>query len=436
MASRLATLTAFAGALLSAFAVAPPLTAANRQQTPAECLAAVRAYITTRQQELRPLTAETASRLSAERTAKVKECVAKFDLATTPEKDLAGLAELYTEAGMIEQANAAIARALASKTLAGVDRAPLLSQSVRLMLREPKGDERNARIERVIDQLDALPASTIEHKIAAHASMNGYYRGDDIDAGIIRHSTWLIETGRTLSPELRKKYGASILSAYVNMAEAWAGQGMTTEAIALLRRAPGEWPEVPNAAARIESTLARYLLVGTVGAPITAPRWLNMPEGATSLDMKGHVTLLEFTAHWCGPCKESYPGINRLRERFGPRGFRVVLATQLYGYFQTERNLDADTEFERDRAYFAEHHLNVPIAVSGRVSASVKDGVVVYSPGPDPNDSAYKVGGIPQIHLIDRQGRIRLIMVGYDDANEPKLAKLIEDLLKEKQGTP
>ena len=33
--------------------------------------------------------------------------------------------------------------------------------------------------------------------------------------------------------------------------------------------------------------------------------------------------------------------------------------------------------------------------------------------------------------MIDKKGRIRLVMVGYDDANEPKLAKMIEDLLKE-----
>jgi hypothetical protein len=47
------------------------------------------------------------------------------------------------------------------------------------------------------------------------------------------------------------------------------------------------------------------------------------------------------------------------------------------------------------------------------------------------NNTNYKVGGIPQIHLIDKRGRIRLVMVGYDDANEPKLAKMIEDMLKE-----
>jgi thiol-disulfide isomerase/thioredoxin len=158
-----------------------------------------------------------------------------------------------------------------------------------------------------------------------------------------------------------------MLSAYVNMAEAWAGQGMNDKAIALLKRAPVEWPEAPSAAERIEPTLARYMLVGTQATAITAPTWLNMAPGPASVDMKGHVTLLEFTAHWCGPCKESYPGINRLRERFGSKGFRVVLATRLYGYFQAEQNLDAPTEIARDKAYFAEHHLDVPVGISDRV---------------------------------------------------------------------
>src|SRR4030095_6084330 len=155
---------------------------------------------------------------------------------------------------------------------------------------------------------------------------------------------------------------------------------------------------------------------------ITAPRWLNMPEGKTELPMPGFVTLLEFSAHWCTPCKESYPGVNRLRQKYGSRGFRAVLATQLYWYFEQEQNLDPQTEFERDRNYYAEHGMNVPIAVADRASATSRN----------PNDERYKVGGIPQIHLIDKQGRIRLVMVGYDDANEPKLAKMIEDLLKEK----
>jgi len=253
--------------------------------------------------------------------------------------------------------------------------------------------------------------------------MNGYYRGDDIDAGIIKHSTWLIDTGKTLPPDLRRKYGPSILSAYENMAEAWAGQGRTADALTLLRRAAPEWPEIPDSARRMTPTIERYLLVGTPATAVTAPRFLNASAGTTRMEMTGAVTLLEFTAHWCGPCRESYPGVNRLRARFGARGFRVVMATQLYGYFQAERPLDAAAELDRDRGYFAEHGLDVPVAVWDAVGAST---------GPNLNEQAYKVGGIPQIHLIDRHGVIRLIMVGYDDANEAGLAKFIDALLKEK----
>jgi thiol-disulfide isomerase/thioredoxin len=405
-------------------------------QAPAQCLGDVRAYVQKRQQELRPLTSETVAQLSAERTAMINACAAKFDVKTVALKDLAGLADLYSELGQIDLANAAVARALASSSLTAADRAALLVQSIRLMLREPKSDERNARIEDIVDQLDAMGPTALEHQLAAHTLMNGFYRGDDIDAGIAKHSTWLIDTGKSLSPEMRKRYGSQIVSAYVNMAEAWAGQGRNDDAIALLRRASTDWADLPDVGLRTAGVLDRYLLVGTPAAAITAPTWINMPEGTTSLDMKGHVTLLEFTAHWCGPCKESYPGINRLRQRFGSRGFRVVLVTQLYGYFQAERNLDAATEIARDRSYFGEHHLDVPIAIGPRLMAPTQNGVVVSAaarkPNRDPNDEAYKVGGIPQIHLIDRQGRIRLIMVGYDDANEPKLAAMIESMLAER----
>ena len=311
----------------------------------------------------------------------------------------------------------------APTTSPDADRAAAMLGAIKKTLSEPKSDERNARLEQMSDQLDALTdPATLVSKIAAHSSLNGYYRADDIDAGIIKHSTWLIETGKKLSPEMRKQYGRSIVSAYVNMAEAHAGQGRNDEAIALLKRAPLEWKDIPDTESRIKDTLDRYLLVGTPATAISAPKWLNAPAGTTKIDMKGHVTLLEFTAHWCGPCRESYPGINRLRSKFGSRGFRVVLATQLYGFFGSERPLDAAAEIERDQKYFAEHEMPVPVAIGDKTTATA----------PNLNEAAYKVGGIPQIQLIDKQGRIRLIMVGYDDANEKALGAFIEKLLAEK----
>jgi thiol-disulfide isomerase/thioredoxin len=416
--------------------------------TPSQCVADLRAFTVQRQQELRtalpPLPQQPTddqlrtyqallSKLSSETTQKrlamARECAARFDVKTVEEKELPYLIDLHSEAGQPELAAAGMERALSLKGLPETERANVLVQAVRLGLREPKGDARNARLERYVDELDRLSQAVLEQKFSVHQSMNGYYRFDDIDAGIIKHSTWLIETGRSCDAAVRAKHGSALASAYVNKAEALAGQGMNDDALALLDRGLKDLADLPNVSRSISSVQPRYQLVGTPAAAITAPRWLNMPGSASRVDMQGHVTLLEFTAHWCGPCKESYPGIKRMLARYGPQGFRVVLATELYGYFGTERNLTPDQEFERDREYFQKEGMNVPIGVSERSTENV-NGRSVYKP--NPNDAAYKVGGIPQIQLIDRKGNIRLIMVGYDDANEARLAKIIEGLLAEK----
>ena len=91
-----------------------------------------------------------------------------------------------------------------------------------------------------------------------------------------------------------------------------------------------------------------------------------------------------------------------------------------------EHNLSAQDEIARDRAYFAGLNLDVPIAIARNGSANA-DGQSVYHP--DVNNLAYHVSGIPQINIIDRDGTVRLIMIGYDDANEQRLAAFIEKLL-------
>ena len=405
--------------------------------TPAECVIAVRAYLSKRQQEARPATGWTndaLKKVTDEKVAYARSCADRYSLGTTRPGLLAGLADLFVEAGQPEKATEALVRARTDKTLTEAERADMLGATVRNVLKEPKGDERNARLEKMVDELDALPAAYLDQKFTAHMAMNSYYRYDDIDSGIIKHSTWLIDAVKAGDPAMRTKYAPRIVSAYVNIAEAWAGQGRNDDAIALLRRAAGDLPEVPGdiVTRSVQPEIERLQLVGTPAAALTAPRWLNMPGGKSDLDMKGQVSLLEFSAHWCIPCKESYPGVNRLLAAYGPKGFRVVLATQMYGYFEKEQGLTPEVEFERDKTYFAEHGMNVPIAVGNRSAATIVEGRLVAPPTPDPNNAHYKVGGIPQIHLIDKQGRVRLVMVGYDDANEAKLAKMIEGMLAEK----
>ncbi len=417
---------------LAAFALAFQAAPQQQPTTPAACLKAANDYATTQQRAAATITAELYRQITEKKTQMARDCAAQFDLMKAAPGDLAPLVELYTAAGEPELAKKALDRALTAKELTDAQRADVLLQAVLTGLREPKSDVRNARLETYVDQMDGLPdAAAFDRKFSAHSRMESYYRGDDIDAGIIKHANWMIDASRSFTPEQRKQYSRTVVGAHVNMAEALAGQGMNDQALELLRNAKKDWADLPNVDQMVDPTLARYELVGKPGASIEAPRWFNMPGGTTTLPMTGAVTLLEFTAHWCGPCKESYPGLGRLLARFEDDGFRVVLSTELYGYFGTERDLAPAAELARDRDYFAEHGLNVPVAIADKRPAPVRNPDGSYILTPNPNDKNYEVGGIPQINIIDRQGRIRLIMVGYDDANEAQLAKLIESLLKE-----
>ena len=50
-------------------------------------------------------------------------------------------------------------------------------------------------------------------------------------------------------------------------------------------------------------------------------------------------------------------------------------------------------------------------------------------------DKDYRVGGIPQIVIVDRRGNIRQIVIGWDHGNTKRIGDLIDRLLKEQPSS-
>ena len=413
--------------LVSAQAPAP----SDQPTTASGCLTATRAFQQARMKEAgTPLAREKYDAVLRDKTEFAKACIAKLPLDSLPPAELLPLANLYSEAGQPDLATTTMQKALDVSRAVPEDHAKVLVAAVRAMMRQPVSESRNAAAEKLVGQVEALPATFVRERLEAHGTLNSYYRADDIDAGIITHSTRIIELNKALTPEQRVPPMSNMLvAAYENLAEALAGQEQNAKALDILRRASVELAGVPGVAERLTPTVERYQLVGMPGAAIQAPTWLNAPAGTTKIDMKGSVTWVQFTAHWCGPCRESYPAVGRMLQKFGSKGFRVVMATQFYGYFESRRNLAPADELAAITEYFPKHGITVPIAVADNIPPVTENGKTVRAI--NVNDASYKVSGIPQIQLIDKKGNIRLIMIGFDEANEAKMAALIERIIKE-----
>jgi thiol-disulfide isomerase/thioredoxin len=375
------------------------------------------------------------SGLMATRTARTKTCAAQFSIAATAGADLLPLATLYSSIGLDSLATAAVDKRLAEPNLIEVDRANALVAMVASLTRADTLVV--ARAEPYMAKLDAMSDAVLMQKLDGHSRLNGEYRYLDVNERIRHHSLAIINLTRALKAvpaNTRDATGVrsyTILGAYSNLAEVYGDFGQADSALAMLHQATMDHPEIAAADADnyLKSGLERYALVGAPAIPVEAGHWLNAPPDTKMMDAKGKVTVIEFTAHWCVPCRNSYPAMVAMADKFGRQGVQFVFATQFYGYLGAKRGLTPEQEFEADQEYFvAEHGIHFPIAVADQ-PAPPKPGLPYLF---NPNDTRYKVGGIPQTVIIDRNGTIRRILTGWDTGNAQRLPVLLTALLKEK----
>ncbi|WP_144240949.1 TlpA family protein disulfide reductase [Fimbriimonas ginsengisoli] len=167
---------------------------------------------------------------------------------------------------------------------------------------------------------------------------------------------------------------------------------------------------VAKTIARLTSPDGQSSLLGRPAPALVSDRSLGGPASLGSL--KGKVVVLDFMAHWCGPCKRALPELAKLQDRLGPKGLQIVSLTGYYGYFGARTGLKPDAEFAEMGRFVKDFGMAWPVLFD----ATAK------------NNSNYAVSAIPQLVVIDRNGIVRKIEVGYEPTEFAKTVRLLEDL--------
>ena len=136
------------------------------------------------------------------------------------------------------------------------------------------------------------------------------------------------------------------------------------------------------------------------GAP--APQFdLQGMDGAVQLaKLTGKVVYVDFWASWCGPCRQSFPWMNEMQAKYGPRGFQIV-------------GINVDAKSEDAKTFLATTPAKFTIAFDPK--------------GATPRQ--YGIKGMPSSVLIGADGKVLLEHSGFRDADRAELEAKIQSAL-------
>ncbi|MBP1205456.1 thiol-disulfide isomerase/thioredoxin [Duganella sp. 1411] len=133
-----------------------------------------------------------------------------------------------------------------------------------------------------------------------------------------------------------------------------------------------------------------------------APQFdLQGMDGAVQLaKLTGKVVYVDFWASWCGPCRQSFPWMNEMQAKYGPRGLQIV-------------GVNVDAKSEDAKAFLAATPAKFTIAFDPK--------------GATPRQ--YGIKGMPSSVLIGPDGKVLLEHSGFRDADRAELEAKIQSAL-------
>ena len=143
---------------------------------------------------------------------------------------------------------------------------------------------------------------------------------------------------------------------------------------------------------------ARAVAVGDVAPDISATA--NDGKAARLADLRGKTVWLDFWASWCGPCRQSFPWMNAMHDKYGGSGLAIVAVNV------DKKRADADR-------FLAQVPARFPLAFDPE--------------GTTP--SAYAIKAMPTSILIGRDGRVLAVHNGFRNEEREALEASIASSL-------
>ncbi len=132
----------------------------------------------------------------------------------------------------------------------------------------------------------------------------------------------------------------------------------------------------------------------------TAPPFdLPTRSGNISLDsLRGKIVLIDFWASWCAPCRQSFPWMSKVYNRYKSKGFEIVAI-----------NLDKKKDLADDFIFEFSPPFTVAFDPEGKTA------------------EAYGVPAMPSSYIVNQDGTIIHFHAGFD----PKKTDIVEKEIQE-----
>lgn len=119
-------------------------------------------------------------------------------------------------------------------------------------------------------------------------------------------------------------------------------------------------------------------------------------------ELRGQVVLINFWASWCGPCRQEMPALDELYQHYRSLDFTVI-------------GINVEENSDNAKSLLKDIHVTFPVLFDNNNAVS----------------KLYSIKGMPSTILVDRDGNMRYLHMGYQPGFETEYQNQVRTLIRE-----